>query len=148
MDALFKSESPSIALGSPWRILDPLTVHHIVQAREPENLKRRQSTRCFDWTSLIWPSRNGLHQLFSAQKEDVPPRFCVDYQEYNVLTVRGAYLIREMDECIESLGDAHFFSTFDVNSACLKTKIRKHQPYKAPCTLRLGLIDLFLSPMI
>ena len=40
-------------------------------------------------------------------------RFCIEYRRLNAMTVRDAYPIPRMDECIESLGDAVIFSTLE-----------------------------------
>jgi len=49
-------------------------------------------------------------------KPDGTLRFCVDYRRLNEMTIRDAYLIPRMGECIDSLGDAVIFSTLDCNS--------------------------------
>jgi len=49
-------------------------------------------------------------------KPDGSVRFCIDYRKLNLMTVKDAYPIPRMDECIDSLGDARVFSTLDCNA--------------------------------
>jgi len=49
-------------------------------------------------------------------KPDGSPRFCIDYRQLNERAVRGSYPLPRMDDCLDSLGDAHFFSTLDCNA--------------------------------
>jgi len=46
-------------------------------------------------------------------KLDGSPRFCIDYRQLNDRTVRDSYPSPRMDDCLDSLGDAQFFSTLD-----------------------------------
>ncbi len=41
--------------------------------------------------------------------------FCIDFRKLNALTLRDSYPIPKMDECVDSLGDAHYVSTLDAN---------------------------------
>lgn len=49
-------------------------------------------------------------------KQDGTPRFFVDYRRLNLATVKDAYPIPRMDDCLDSLGDAQVFSTLDCNA--------------------------------
>jgi len=43
-------------------------------------------------------------------------RFCIDYRQFNERTGRDSYPLPRMDDCLDSLGDAQFFSTLDSNA--------------------------------
>ncbi len=50
-------------------------------------------------------------------KKDGSARSCVDCRKLNPSTIRDAYPIPRMDDCIDSLGDAKVFTAFDTSSA-------------------------------
>ena len=49
-------------------------------------------------------------------KKDGSLCFCIDVKLLNAKTVADAYPLPDMDDCLDSLGDAAVFSTFDCNS--------------------------------
>ena len=49
-------------------------------------------------------------------KPDGSNRFCIDYLQLNDRTVRDTYPLPRMDDCLDSLGEAKFFSTLDCNA--------------------------------
>ena len=73
-----------------------------------------------------------------APKKDGTLRFCVDYRRLNAMTVRDAYPIPRMDECIESLGDAKVFSTLDANSGYWQILIAPKDRDKTTFTTHFG----------
>ena len=44
-------------------------------------------------------------------KKDCSLRFCISYRHLNAKTVADAYPLPRVDDCLESLGDAHIFAT-------------------------------------
>jgi hypothetical protein len=49
-------------------------------------------------------------------KPDGSTIFYVDYRKLNALTTRDIYPIPRMDECMDSLGEAEYFTTLDANT--------------------------------
>jgi Reverse transcriptase (RNA-dependent DNA polymerase) len=54
--------------------------------------------------------------IFLIIKPDGTLRFCIDFRKLNELTVRDAYPLPRISDCLDSLGDATIFSTLDANS--------------------------------
>jgi hypothetical protein len=49
-------------------------------------------------------------------KKDGSTRFCVDYRKLNEVTVKDAYPIPRVDDCLDALAGAKWFSTMDLCS--------------------------------
>jgi len=47
---------------------------------------------------------------------DGSPRICIDYRQLNERSVRDSYPLPRMDDCLDSSGDAQFFSTLDCSA--------------------------------
>lgn len=71
-------------------------------------------------------------------KSDGNWRFCVDYRKLNSITVKDSYPLPRMDECIDSLGDAKYFSTLDCNSGFWQIPIREEDRDKTTFTCHAG----------
>ena len=72
-------------------------------------------------------------------KPDGSMRFCIDYRRLNALTIRDSYPLPRMDECIDSLGDAQFFSTLDCNSGYWQIPVDPADRAKTTFTSHEGL---------
>jgi Reverse transcriptase (RNA-dependent DNA polymerase) len=67
--------------------------------------------------NVIEPSTSDwASPLVMVPNPDGTTRFCVDYRQVNAITRKDAYPMPRLDECINSLGKAKFFSTLDANS--------------------------------
>jgi len=62
---------------------------------------------CSPWTSNI----------VVVKKKDDSLRFCVDYRRLNSVTRRDAYPLPRIDECLDVMSGAQYFSAFDLRSA-------------------------------
>ena len=51
-------------------------------------------------------------------------RFCCDFRYLNSVTVKDAYPIPRIDEILSNLGDAKFFTAFDLGSAFWQVPLR------------------------
>jgi len=72
------------------------------------------------------------------QKPDGSPRFCIDYRQLNERTVRDSYPLPRMDDCLDSLGDAQFFSTFYCNAGYWQIPIAEEDKPKTAFTCHCG----------
>jgi len=81
-----------------------------------------------EWTSpvVLIPKRYGS------------PRFCIDHRQLNERTVRDSYPLPRMDDCLDSLGDAQFFSTLDCNAGHWPIPRSEEDKPKTACTCQCG----------
>lgn len=60
-----------------------------------------------------------------APKGDGSLRFCIDYRRINAATARDSYPMPRMDDCIDSLGQAKYFTTLDAKSGYWQILMRE-----------------------
>jgi len=71
-------------------------------------------------------------------KPDGSPWFCIDYRQLNERTVRDSYPSPRMGDCLDSLGDAQFFSTLDCNAGFWKIPLAEEDKPKTAFTCQCG----------
>jgi len=71
-------------------------------------------------------------------KPDGSPRFFIDYRQLNERRVRDSYPLPRMDDCLDSSGDAHFFSTLDCNAGYLQMPLAEQDKTKTAFTCHCG----------
>ena len=65
---------------------------------------------------VIVPSQSEwASPVLLVPKPDGTKRFCIYYRRLNLLTVKDSYPLPRMDDCLDSLGEAKYFSTFQGN---------------------------------
>lgn len=89
-----------------------------------------------DWSSpvVVVPKKNGK------------PRFCVDYRRLNAITKKDTYPIPRMDDCLDSLGEAQFFSTLDCTAGYWQVPLRKEDQEKTAFACHDGLFEWVVMP--
>ena len=66
---------------------------------------------------VIQPSRSAWSSnVVLVKKKDGKLRFCIDYRRLNEATVKNAYPLPRISACLDALGGAKYFSTFDLRS--------------------------------
>lgn len=73
-----------------------------------------------------------------APKADGSLRFCIDYRRLNTITKKDSYPLPRMDDCLDSLGTAKFFSTLDCNSGYWQVKVANDDKHKTAFTSHAG----------
>ena len=96
---------------------------------------------------IIRPSKSEwASPVVLAPKGDGSLRFCIDYRRLNAVTKRDSYPLPRMDDCIDSLGDAKFFSTLDANSGYWQVPMRESDIEKTAFVTHDGLYEFRRMP--
>ena len=74
-----------------------------------------------------------------VRKKDGTVRFCVNYRQLNAVTQFDAYPLPRIDETLEALGGAKFFSTLDLLSGYWQVGLTDDARLKSAFTVRGGL---------
>jgi len=104
-------------------------------ARERE----KAEVECMRWMGVIEPSTGEwASPVVLVPKPDGSVRFCTDYRKLNLMTVKDAYPIPRMDECIDSLGDARVLSTLDCNAGYWQIPVAEEDTHLTAFTCHSG----------
>ena len=86
--------------------------------------------------------------LCFVKKRDGSTRACIDYRKLNDVTVKDAYPLPKIDECLDCLDSSIYFSTCDLASGFYQITLdEKDRPKTAFCTSRNGLYEYETLPM-
>ena len=79
-------------------------------------------------------------------KKDGSLRFCVDFRKLNALTKKDVYPLPRVDDILDTLGDAKYFSTLDLASGYWKIPLDAESRPKTAFTTHQGLFEFVRMP--
>ena len=89
---------------------------------------------------IIEPSTSAWSSpVVIVKKKDGSPRFCVDYRKLNDVTVKDAYPLPRVDDCIDALSGSKFFSSLDLNSGYWQVAMQPEDQEKTAFATTMGL---------
>lgn len=112
-----------------------------LQQEVSEHIKQMQGKgiiqpSCSPWAAPVVPVR----------KKDGGLRFCVDYRKLNEVTKKDAYPLPRIDDALDSLHSAQWFSTLDLASGYWQVEVDPQDRPKTAFTTRQGLFEFNVLP--
>ena len=104
------------------------------EAEEKDHLNSLLQAGVIEPSSSEWASPPVL-----VRKKDGKVRYCIDYRAMNNLTVKDAYPLPNIEECIDVVGDTSFLSTLDMSSGYYQIEIAEEDKDKTAFITRYGL---------
>jgi len=96
----------------------PIRLNPYRMGPRSRELTRKEVQRMMDRGVIETSSSECANPVDLVPKPDGTVRFCIDYQRLIELTVKDSYLLHRIEDCLDSLGEAAFFSTLDCNAGC------------------------------
>ena len=85
--------------------------------------------------------------LVIVSKKDGSPRFCVDFRKLNSVTRKQIFPMPRVDEVLDSLGDACYFTTLDLASGYWQIPMEPNDMEKTAFCTRQGNFEFRVMPM-
>ena len=84
--------------------------------------------------------------IVMVKKKDESPRLCVDYRPLNDRTIKDAYPLPRIQDTLDTLSTAKFFSTLDITSVCWQVERTPRARKAAAFCTRKGLFKWNVMP--
>ena len=126
--------------GRPFKYQPHRIPHHLKPVMENQIDEMLQN-------NIISPSASPWSSpIVLVKKKDGSHRFCVDYRGLNAITTKDAYPIPRVDETLDSLGGATYFSTLDLASGYWQVEVREEDKEKTAFTSPQGHFEFQVMP--
>jgi len=119
----------------PWR------VPFVVRSEIARQLKEMQENRVIQVSKSPWAS-----PIVLVWKKDGIMRFCIEYRRLNLVTKVDKFLLPRIDDLLDELGEAQYFSTLDLASGYWQIRINEKSREKTAFTTHQGLFECRVMP--
>lgn len=91
---------------------------------------------------VIRPSKSPYASpVVVVTKKDGSLRLCIDYRKLNSCSTRDAFPLPRIEEALEALGQAKYFSTLDITSGYWQVEVAEHDKHKTAFSTPMGLFE-------
>ena len=112
-----------------------------MRTKVAEEIEKMLNAGVIEPTPSEWAS-----PVVLVPKKDGSLRFCVSYRRSSTQTIRDAYPLPRMDDCIDALGDVRISSTFDCNSGYWPIPVSQEDRDKTTFTSSLSTFRYLRMP--
>ncbi|PIK40687.1 hypothetical protein BSL78_22442 [Apostichopus japonicus] len=96
---------------------------------------------------IIQPSSSPWSSpIVLVTKKNGSTRFCVDYRRLNDITIKDSYPLPRIDDSLDALSGAKWFSTLDMKSGYWQVEMDPHDKSKTAFITTSGLYEVNVLP--
>ncbi|KAL7856578.1 hypothetical protein SRHO_G00154770 [Serrasalmus rhombeus] len=120
----------------PYRKIPPTQYQQVRKAiEEMEN------------AGVIRPSKSPYSSpIVVVTKRDGSLRICIDYRKLNSCSTRDAFPLPRIEDALEALGQAKYFSTVDLTCGYWQVEVAEHDKHKTAFSTPMGLYEANRMP--
>ena len=111
------------------------------QDEEGKHLQAMLDAKVIQPSSSDWAASPVL-----IRKKDSTVRWCIDYRDLNNVTVKDAYPLPLIEECLDTLGGSTFYSNLDMASSYWQVPIVPEDRHKTAFITKKGLFEFVRMP--
>lgn len=119
----------------------PRRMPFVVSGEVAKQLRDMQQNGVIQPSCSPWSS-----PVIMVRKKDGSHRFCVDYRQLNAVTKTDAFPLPRIDDLLDQLGGAKYFSTLDLASGFWQIQMQPESREKTAFTTPQGLYEFLVMP--
>ncbi len=81
-----------------------------------------------------------------VRRKDCSTRFCIDYKRLNDDTVKDSYPLHRIEDCLDALSGARYFSSIDLTSGYWQIPVHKEDRPKTAFVSKFVLYEFLMMP--
>jgi hypothetical protein len=130
-------------------------LQHEIQLHDPKPFRQsmRRTPQCFQKkeektlahmleAKVIQPSTSGWASApVLVRKKDGSLRYCIDYRNLNYRTIKDAFPLPLIEECLDTLNGSQYFSCLDMASGYWQISIKPQDRPKTAFVTKYGLYE-------
>ena len=126
---------------SPPKQQRPRRIPFALREEVAKQIKNMQETGVIQPSNSPWAS-----PVVLVRKKDGSHRFCVDYREVNAVTKKDKFPLPRVDDLLDQLGEAQYFSTLDLASGYWQIRVHPESQLKPAFVTHQGLHEFRVMP--